>query len=152
MRTTALMKRYPQTRVLWAASDAMALSMADAARAQGRTPGKDIFIGGIDWSDAGLAAVQQGDLVASLGGHFMEGGWVMVLLHDYHHGLDFSASLGSTIRSDMQIINKKNVLAYRKNFGGKNWDSIDFRKFSRVLNPGLKKYDFSLKAVANAMQ
>lgn len=110
VRTTALLKRYPQTSVLWAASDAMALSMASAAKALGRTPGKDIFIGGVDWSDAGLAAVQQGDLVASLGGHFMEGGWVMVLLHDFHHGLDFSSLLGSTIRSDMQIINKKMCL------------------------------------------
>lgn len=150
LRTAGLLKRYPQTRVLWAASDAMALGMVTAARAQGRTPGSDVFIGGVDWSDAGLVAIAQGDLVASMGGHFMEGGWAMVLLHDYHHGRDFSSALGSTIRSEMQVIHKGNVLSYRKSFSGKYADAIDFRKFSRVLNPGLKKYDFSLKAVLNA--
>lgn len=145
-----LLQRYPDTTVLWAASDAMALGLIHAARSARRVPGKEVFVGGFDWSDAGLTAIAQGEMTASMGGHFMEGGWAMVLLHDYHRGRDFSTHLGTTVRSEMQAITKSNVAELRKTLGNKQWEAVNFRQFSLVLNPALKHYDFSLKALSNA--
>ncbi|MDT8992415.1 ABC transporter substrate-binding protein [Curvibacter sp. APW13] len=149
-RTVGLLRRYPLTRVLWAASDAMALRMIDAARQMQKTPGRDVFIGGVDWSDDALAAIAKGDLSASVGGHFMDGAWAMVLLYDYHNGKDFASALGSTIRSPMQVIDAGNVATQRKLLLSRRWDTIDFRQFSRVFNPSSKQYDFGLKALAAA--
>lgn len=146
-KTSVLLKRYPQTRVLWAASDSMAVGMVDAARENKLTPGVDVFIGGVDWTDAGLTAIEQGELVASIGGHLMEGGWAMVLLHDYHHGRDFAPIIGTTIRSEMHAIDKSNVHAHHMNLIARNWNEVDFKRFSRALNPELKTYDFSFNTV-----
>lgn len=149
-RTTGLLKRYPQTTVLWSASDVMALAMARAASELGRKPGVDVLVGGMDWSDEALAAIERGELGASMGGHFMEGGWSMVLLHDYHRGRDFAAELGTSIRSEMQVLGRHNAASLRGILGDKDWDAVDFRRFSPVLTPSLRGYDFSLEAFVRA--
>ena len=50
------------------------------------------MVGGIDWEPRALAAIRDGDLAVSLGRHFMGGGLLMLLLHDYHRGADFAGS------------------------------------------------------------
>ena len=89
----------------------MALGAMDAAIARGRKPGKDIFIGGLNWSAEALERVQDGKMVASIGGHFMQGGWAMVLIHDYHMGRDF-ADLGVEFTAPMTVIDQSNVAEY----------------------------------------
>ncbi len=110
----------------------------------GRTPGKDIFIGGCGWYVPAIEMVREGTLTVTVGGHFMEAGWVMVLLHDYHHGKDF---MSDTVETAMYPIDKSNVEKYMKIFGKQEWNKIDFRKFSKVRNKSLDKYDFSLQTV-----
>lgn len=139
-----LLARFPETAFFWSASDGMALAVLEGLAAD--TP---VLTGGIDWTNEGIHAVQQGQLVATVGGHFMEGGLALVLLRDYSRGIDF-ASEGATIRSRMQIINQSNVRRYVKTLGEQRWDNIDFRKLSKAYNPRLKKYDFSLAAILNS--
>ncbi|NRA44847.1 MAG: ABC transporter substrate-binding protein [Oligoflexales bacterium] len=136
-----LMKRYPNASVFWSASDSMSLGIIAGVKSSGKNPAKHILTGGIDWMPDALEAIKAGEMTASLGGHFMEAGWVMVMLYDYHHGKDFAKSEGLSIQSKMNVIHKDNVSAYLKHFGDRNWDKIDFKKFSKVLNPKLKKYD-----------
>lgn len=145
-RTVLLLKRYPQTHLLWGASDGIALGGVKAALERGKVVGKDLFVGGIDWSEAGIQAVRQGTLVTTLGGHFMEGGWAMVMLYDYHHGKDFEQS-GTTINSQMQAITQQNVTSYQEQLGNQEWEKIDFRRFSKVLNAEVTEYDFSLSNI-----
>ncbi len=92
----------------------------------GLDPGKDILFGGCGWYAPAIKKVQDGTLATTVGGHFMEGGWVMVLIHDYHHGRDF---ISDPIETAMYSIDKSNV------------------EKSKVHNSNLKKYDFSLEAV-----
>jgi ABC-type sugar transport system substrate-binding protein len=147
-----LLTNYPSTQAIWAAADSIALYAASSAEADGRKPGNDLLLGGIDWSDVGIQAVDAGVMVSSVGGHFMEGGWALVLIHDYHNGLDFADDLGTTILTQMQLIDRNNVNVYLKNFGDRNWGKIDFRKFSKVHNKNLKRYDFSLDQLLNQLQ
>ncbi len=76
----------------------------------------------------------------------MTGGWAMILLHDYHHSKDFKEEGTNLKMKIFDEINSSNVDAIKK-FGDKNWDKIDFTKFSKILNPKIKKYDFSLKSI-----
>lgn len=138
-----LLGRWPRTRFVWAANDPMALGALDAAVARGRRPGEDVFIGGINWSAAALEAIRDGRLAASVGGHFLQGAWALVLIHDHHHGRDF-ADLGVRIEAPMSVIDRSNVEAYVAALGDEDWDRIDFRRFLRA--PG-GEYDFSLDAL-----
>ena len=116
----------------------------NAAISQGKTPGDDVFFGGCGWYTPALDMIREGTLTTSVGGHFMDGGWAMVLLHDYHHGKDF---ISDPIETKMYSIDKRNVEKYSKTFVKQQWSKIDFKKFSKVHNPHLERYDFSLEAV-----
>jgi ABC-type sugar transport system substrate-binding protein len=78
-----LLKRYPDTRLVWAASDLMAFGVMDAASELGKQPGKDVLFGTINNSVAALQALMDGRLTALVGGHSAIGGWALVLLSDY---------------------------------------------------------------------
>jgi ABC-type sugar transport system substrate-binding protein len=141
-----ILKRYPDTKIIWVANDAMALGVITALEELGRKPGEDIFVGGIDWDDDAVKAVADGKLVATIGGHFLEGAWAMVLLCDYHHGIDF-ASERIDWRSEMLPLTKETVGNYLKYFGTGHWRKIDFRRFSKFYNRDLKSYNLSVKAL-----
>lgn len=145
--TTTLLRTHPGTDIIWAGSDLMALGGAEAAEALGRKPGEDIMIGGIDWAPEALHAIKEGSMNVSLGGHFMEGGWALILIHDYHHNIDFAKELGTQILTSMHAITQDNVNQYLDKFGGGNWGQVDFKQFSKHLNPDLEEYDFSLEAL-----
>jgi ABC-type sugar transport system substrate-binding protein len=123
----------------------MSIGIAEGAQEQNLLPGQDIFTGGVDWTKEGVDAVKSGIMTATMGGHFMEGGWAVVLLYDYFHGADF-AEESVDMRSPMVALTKENIDAYIR-FSQSDWEQIDFTKFSKKLNPKLKKYNFSLDAV-----
>ena len=142
-----ILSQFPKAPIIWAASDLMALGGAEAAVALGRKPGEDILLGGFDWAPEALQAVAKGEMAVSLGGHFMEAGWALILLHDYHHGIDFKEELGEQILTSMQAITTDNIQKYMSKFKDQRWSQVDFKKFSKKYNPKLEKYDFSLEAL-----
>lgn len=150
--TLGALRRYPHAQLVWAANDPMALGALRAARESGRTPGKDILLAGLNWSPQALQAVQKGELVASVGGHFATGGWSLVVLHDLVHGVDFAQEQPST---EMQlevfdVLDASNLAQYQSRFGTQNWSTITFRNYSRALNPKTTAYDFSWTVLLRA--
>jgi ABC-type sugar transport system substrate-binding protein len=146
-RVVGLMDRYAehQVSVLWTASDLMSIGAAEGAEELNLVPGQDIFTGGVDWTNEGVEAVKSGTMLATMGGHFMEGGWAAVLLYDYFHGADFAEEFTEML-SPMMALTKDNIDAYIQ-FSQSDWEQIDFTKFSKKLNPELQKYDFSFDAI-----
>lgn len=139
--------RYPGISVIWAANDPMALGALDAVRKVGKIPGKDVMIGGVNWDLPALLEVRDGGLVVTAGGHFMTGAWALVLLYDYYHGRDF-AEIGTELQLPLfNSLDRQSVVRYLAVFGDGNWGKIDFRKFSKTMNPDLQQYDFSLESV-----
>ena len=132
-KTEVLLKRYPNTVSIWSASDGMALGAIEAARNAGRTPGKDLLVGGVDWEPEALESIRQGELLVSLGRHFMGGGLALLLLHDYHHGQDFGdMSPDYVFRYKLEPATRDNVERVQRIMDPENWSAIDFRRFSRV--------------------
>ena len=143
--TEGLFNRYgTDINVLWGVNDSTALGAMEYAISIGKTPGKNFLLGGCGWYPPALSKVNEGMLETSVGGHFMDAGWIMVLLYDYHYGKDF---IGDMPTSTMYSIDKNNVEDYMKVFGNPDWNKIDFKQFSKIYNPSLKAYDFSLKAI-----
>ncbi|MDM8536907.1 ABC transporter substrate-binding protein [Desulfobacterales bacterium HSG17] len=142
--TIGALHRYPEVSAIWCANDPIALGAMQSAVGHDRIPGRDLLVGGLNWSIPALEMVKDGTMVTSVGGHFMTGGWALVLLHDYHQGKDF-ASLGTQL--NMKIfgaITKKNVMDYLTHFSDQNWDKIDFTRFS-LDKAGA--YEFSLEKI-----
>ncbi|NQZ30755.1 MAG: ABC transporter substrate-binding protein [Oceanospirillaceae bacterium] len=136
-KTLGLLNRYPNTNIIWAANDSIALG---AVQAIGE---KKIMISGTDWSSDGLKAVLNNKLISSYGGHFVEGGFALVLLYDYFHGIDFIEDPGLKINTEFAKIDLTNIEDFNKVFAEQNWGQINFQHFSKHLTPNVKKYDFS---------
>ena len=132
-----------QPSAIWAANDPIAVGAVRALRSHNLEPGQDVFVSGLNWSKQGLAMVEAGEMVLTDGGHFLAGAWALVLLRDYHDGIDF-ASEGARVRFQMAAIDVNNIGEYKKHLGDETWSKIDFSRFSRARNPALKNYEFSL--------
>lgn len=142
------LKRYPEVSAAWVANDPMALGALEAIQAAGKTPGKDIMVGGLNWDPPALEKIQKGEMVTSVGGHFMTGAWTLVLLYDYHHGKDFLKNGSAELQYPIfGVLDNESVGQYLDAFGKGDWSKIDFTKFSKTLSPDVKDYDFSIDAV-----
>lgn len=135
-----LLARYPETNILWAANDTMALGALRAVKARGAR----VLVGGTGaWPDA-LASILDGGLAASVGCHFFIGAWAMVLLHDYHQGHDFAARGGPSLKLDyMQVVNRDSAAHFDQAIY-KRSNPFDFGVFSKALRPAPGRYDFNL--------
>ncbi len=146
-KTPKLLKRYPHIGAIWGANDPIAIGAMEAAVDAGKTPGKDIFFGGLNWDTPGLEKIQSKEMVTSLGGHFMTGGWVLVLLYDFHHGKDF-ASEGLQLQYKIfEAIHGQNIDHFLTTYGDRNWKKIDFTKFTKTLNQANLQYEFNLESI-----
>lgn len=141
-----LKKRYPNAKIVWTAGDGMAMGVVQGAKDLKLKPGRDIVTGGIDWLPDALKMVKDKEIDVSVGGHFIEGGWVAVLLYDYFNGKDF-ASEKVTWKTQMRPITSTNVDYYEQKLDQKNWKKINFRKFSKKYNPKIKNYDFRMQNI-----
>lgn len=139
-----ILKQPPTTDVVWSASDVMALGAVEAVKDAGKTPGRDVLIGGIDWSREGIDAVESGDMAITMGSHYLEGVKALILVHDYHYGFDFAKELGVVMHTQLKPITSDNAEAYREKLNNLDWGQIDFKRFSKKYNPALKDYDFTL--------
>ena len=139
-KANILLSRYPQANIIWAANDSMALGAMRAVKARGAR----VLVGGTGgWPDA-LTSLTEGGLAATMGSHFFIGAWAMVLLHDYHHGLDFAAQGGAAQKLDyMYTVNRDNALRYDQAVY-KREGALDFSVYSKVLHPKVGRYDFNL--------
>ncbi|ABC27793.1 ABC-type sugar transport system, periplasmic component [Hahella chejuensis KCTC 2396] len=135
-RTPKMLERYPSVDLIWAASDLMALAARSVA------PEPERLIGGVDWSNEGLQGVKDGRLSHSVGGHFVEAGWAVVLLYDYFNGVDFADYLGVNIRTHLALATSANVDKAIDVVTESHWTKEDFRRFSLSLRPENKGYHF----------
>lgn len=145
-QTTWLLARYPQARLLWAGSDQMAFGAMEAAQQAGHVPGRDMLFSAINTSPEAMQARISGRLSSLAGGHFMAGAWALVMLHDHHHGHDFADEGLELDRPMFAVFDRPTAERYLQRFG-EGIKDIDFRPFSKVLNPRLKRYDFSFAQV-----
>lgn len=132
---------------IWAGNDAMALGAIKAASIAGLVPGEDIQVVGLNWSEDALRAIRAGRLLSTDGGHFLLGGWSIVLLRDYADGCDFAAR-SPHVEAKTSAITRINL--------GLVGDLIKTRAFDRIDFPRLRakrcgEYDFSIDALISSL-
>ena len=140
-----LLPRYQDVRLIWAANDEMAFGVMRAAQELGKQPGKDLLLSALNNSDEVLQARIDGSISVLVGGHFTLGGWAMVMLHDYHAGVDF-AEHGGKDRVDQlfSLLDVGQAARLQQRIRRKGY-GLDFRQFSAVYRPRIEDYKFSSK-------
>lgn len=140
-----LLRRYPQTQLVWSANDEMALGAMRAARELGRKPGVDLLFSGVNSSPEALQALIDGQLSVLVAGHFTLGGWAMVALHDDALGLDAKRLGGPdwqlSLFQSLTLTQAQQLLRMGDQVGAK----IDFRKLSAQGKPDSYRYPFGLQ-------
>lgn len=124
-QTQALLKRFPDTNIIWCASDLMAQGAAAAALAEGREINKDIFIGGFDWLFSNIESIGSNKMTASVGGHMMMGAWALLAVKQYHSApANWQYSKG---RFELELINRDNVAEFLTLFHRVDWQKFDYK-------------------------
>ncbi|GGI26912.1 sugar ABC transporter substrate-binding protein [Bradyrhizobium guangdongense] len=134
---------------IWAGNDPMALGALKAVAAAGITPGQDIQIVGLNWSEDALREIKAGRLLLSDGGHFLLGGWSVVLLRDYADGCDFAAS-SPHIEVKTSAITRDNLASVATLIKSRAYDRIDFARF-RAKQGRCGQYDFSVDMLISSL-
>lgn len=140
-----LFDRYPSAHLIWAGNDLMAFGAMKSWEKRGGKPGHDAWFSGINTSKEAMESLQNGRLTALAGGHFIAGAWALVLLHDYHKGRDFMGEGLEMKQSMFMLFSASDAARFQARFGDMKFDQVDFRRFSKVLNPRLKRYDFNFR-------
>ncbi|MDM4766015.1 ABC transporter substrate-binding protein [Pelomonas sp. SE-A7] len=141
---SGLLARHPQARLLWTGSDLMAFGAMDAIEAAGQQVVRDWRISSINTSNEAMKAVLDGRLKALAGGHFLAGAWALVMVYDQAHGHDFAADEGTDlVRPMFMLFGKAEAQRFLNRFGP-GMPQLDFRPYSKALNPKLKQYRFEI--------
>lgn len=144
-RTQGLLTRYQSHKrlLLWCANDPIALGAVKAARQMERALGKDILVAGLNWSDGAFAAIQAGNMVASVGGHVFAGAAALAMIADHAAGLDFQA-IGLQQSMPFGSIDATILAGLTRRFGAPKIDlsKIDYTPLSRKAS-GSVGYDFN---------
>ncbi|KAB8037046.1 substrate-binding domain-containing protein [Silvanigrella paludirubra] len=146
-----IQKRYHDIDMIWAANDPIALGALKAVKEKNRKPGKDIFIGGLNWQQEALQEIKNGSLSISLGGHFMTGACAVIILYDYLHGIDIKEKNYEMNLKIFSTINENEAEEYTKYLDRSHWKKINFKKLSKFLNPQLNDYDFDAKKILKSI-
>lgn len=139
--------RYPDVKILWAGNDNMALGLIDGAQNAAKRPGVDFVVGGIDWLPEALEAIRAETMAVSVGGHFVEGMWALILMYDYLNGIDFQPKYGISLRTRMFAITKQVLDQYGDldaKLAPKNLSKMDYRTLTKTHNPALNDYPFDV--------
>ena len=142
LQARELLRRYPQTRLIWAGNDEMAFGAMDALIELGGEPGRTHLFSAINTSPAAMHALIDGRLTALAGGHFMAGAWALVMLYDYHHGHDFAESEGLELDRPMFTLFTPDKARRFLEVFAQGVPAIDFRRYSKAHQAGLPRYDF----------
>jgi len=148
-KARGLLNRHPDTNIIWAANDSMALGALDAIKEQNRED--QVIVGGLGGFPDAIKSIKEGGLNLTVAGHPMIGAWALLLLFDYHHGYDFISDIGLNYKvNHLTVIDTKEKADQYSRLVLTHPNQIDFRFFSKALNKNLVKYDFSYENVVNA--
>jgi ABC-type sugar transport system substrate-binding protein len=137
-----LFVRYPAVQLVWAGNDLMAFGAMQALEKKGGQPGRDKLFSGVNTSAEAMHDIIGGRMEALAGGHFMCGAWALVMLYDHAHGRDFAGEGLELVQPMFSLFDPPLARRFLDRFKD-GVPTMDFRHYSKVLNPRLKRYDFS---------
>lgn len=131
---------YPEVNAVWAAGTDPLLGALAGIEAAGKDP-REMFLGGIDSTDAAMDALKEGLFKVVAGGHWAQGAYSLIILHDYIHGFDTDAE---KVDIDLAFFKPGDVDRYRETVQIPLHEGVslfDWKNMSKVYNPDAKHRD-----------
>lgn len=140
-----ILERHGQIDGFWVASDIMAYGVVDGLRTS--RPHRSALIGSMDWSPDTIDYIRNGEIAVSLGGHFMEAGWAILMFNDFSNGIDFEKELGTIITTKLTSLDKSNIAHFGPFLASPKWSNSTLRQYSKYYNKQLKRYPFDADTI-----
>jgi len=134
----SLYQAHPEITGVWAANGGTATGVMTALKNAGKVPGKDVLVVGMDLNPENVQAVKSGDLLFDIGGHWLQGGFAMIIMYDWINGKKI-APAKANFKLDLLPLTIDTVPAFEAKYPN-GVPSFDFKDNSKVYNP---KADYS---------
>jgi ABC-type sugar transport system substrate-binding protein len=134
----SLYQGHPDITGVWAANGGTATGVIAALKNRGKVPGKDVMVVGMDLNPENVEAVKNGELLFDIGGHWLQGGFAIVLLFDDIHGIPVPAE-AANFKIKLLPLTQGRVAKFEKDFPG-GVGPYDFKAHSRFYNKDAKVF------------
>ena len=140
-KALVLLSRYPDANIVWAANDSMTLGALAAVRERHA----NVIVGGLGALPEAVETVMRGELAAIVAGDQFIGACAMVVLYDYHQGVDFADAGGPRLKLDyLKVLYGENATRYDE-ITYRRGTAPDFSVFSRYRQRQAGPYRFDLQ-------
>lgn len=139
----SLYQGHPEIKGVWAANGGTATGVMTALKNAGKTPGKDVMVVAMDLNPENVAAVKDGELLFDIGGHWLQGGFALVMMYDYLNGLPITADQAN-VKLDLLALTQDKIEQFEKDFPN-GQPAYDFKEHSRVYNPSAPPSTFEME-------
>jgi len=129
----SLYQAHPEITGVWAANGGTATGVMTAIRNAGKIPGKDIHVVGMDLNQENVVAVKQGDLLFDIGGHWLQGGFALVIMYDWLNGQKIPESQAN-IKLGLLPLMKDKVALFEERYPD-GVPAYDFKSHSKTYTP-----------------
>ncbi|HEY4350508.1 MAG TPA: ABC transporter substrate-binding protein [Paraburkholderia sp.] len=139
----SLYQGHPDIKGVWAANGGTATGVMAALKNAGKAPGKDVYVVAMDLNPENVEAVKRGELLFDIGGHWLQGGFALVMLFDQIKGKPVSKQ-DDTVKLHLLPLSREQVSEFEKEFPH-GIPPYDFRKHSRFYTPDAPAASFDMK-------
>lgn len=138
-----LYQGHPEIEGVWAANGGTATGVIAALKDAGKQPGKDVMVVAMDLNPENVEAVRTGELLFDIGGHWLQGGFALVMMYDYLNGFEIPSEYAS-VELDLLPLTAETYEQYLKDFPD-GMPKYNFKAHSRTYNPSAPPAIFELK-------
>lgn len=139
----SLYQGHPDIKGVWAANGGTATGVMTALKNAGKPPGKDVLVVAMDLNPENVQAVKKGDLLFDIGGHWLQGGFALVMMFDDIKGKPVPKDQDSVKLSLLPLTQDK-VAQFETDFPG-GVPAYNFKAHSVFYTPGAPPASFELK-------
>jgi ABC-type sugar transport system substrate-binding protein len=133
----------PEVQGVWAANGGTATGVMAAIKNAGKFPGTDIMVVAMDLNPENVDAVEKGELLFDIGGHWLQGGFALVMMYDMLNGTEIPADKAN-VKLELLPLTKDRVAQFRADFPG-GVPVYDFKVHSKTYNPDAETAVFEMK-------
>jgi ABC-type sugar transport system substrate-binding protein len=144
--TTNALQANGDINAIWSANDDMSIGALQALKRAKKTPGKDVYVSGMDLNGDAIEAVKNGEMVITLGGHWLQGGFLAGIMYDQINGKKIPADK-AVIKLDLLGVTKENVATFESQFPDGQPSDYDFKSHSQVYTKGAPPADYALPPI-----
>ena len=128
----SLYQANPEITGVWAANGGTATGVMTAIKNAGKAPGKDILVVGMDLNQENVVSVKEGDLLFDIGGHWLQGGFALVIMYDWLNGNKIPAAQAN-VKLNLLPLTIDTVDDFEKKYPN-GVPAYDFKEHSKTYN------------------